>query len=78
MSGPVQDILRSGKGFRSNMINDKSNQMIAIVKNIEANIHKIPRPDKQDFRNKVLHLSKGLVEKKSLHVSSIYKKISIT
>ena len=42
------------------MINDKSKQMIEIVKDIEANIYKIPRSDQQDFRNKVLHLSKGL------------------
>ena len=48
--------------------------MIEIVKDIEANIHKIPRSDQQDFRNKVLHLSKGLVEKKSLHMSSMDRK----
>ena len=70
----VQDILRLGKDFSSNMINDKSKQMIEIVKDIEANIHKIPKSDQQDFRNKVLHLSKGLVEKKSLHISSIDRK----
>ena len=46
------------------MINDKSKQLIEIVKDIEANIHKIPRSDQQDFRKKVLHLSKGLVENK--------------
>ena len=63
----VQDILRLGKGFSSNMMNDESNQMIEIVKDIEANIYKIPRSDQPDFRNKLLHLSKGLVEKKSLH-----------
>ena len=78
MPVPVQDILRLGKGFRNNMINDKSNQMTEIVKDIEANIHKIPRSDQQDFRNKVLYLFKGLVEKKSLHVGSIDKKMSIT
>ena len=64
----VQDILRLGKGFSSNMINDKSKLMIEIVKDIEANIHKIPRSDQQDFRNKVL------VEKKSLDISSIDRK----
>ena len=62
----VQDILRLGKDFSSNMINDKSKRMTEIVKDIEANIHKIPKSDQQDFRNKVLHSSKGLVEKKSL------------
>ena len=67
----VQNILRLGKDFSSNMINDKSKQMIEIVKDIETDIHKIPRSDQQDFRNKVLHLSKGLVEKKSLHMNSI-------
>ena len=41
----VQDILRSGKDFSSNMINDKSKQIIEIVKDIEANLHKIPRSD---------------------------------
>ena len=56
------------------MINDKSKQMIEIFKDIEANIRKIPKSDQQDFRNKVLHLSKGLVEKKSLHISSIDRK----
>ena len=55
-------------------MNDKSKQMIETVKDIEANIHKIPRSDQQDFRNKYLHLSKGLVKKKSLHISSIDKK----
>ena len=58
----VQDILRLGKDFSSNMINDKSKQMIEIVKDIEANIHEILKSDQQDFRNKVLHLPKGLVE----------------
>ena len=48
--------------------------MIEIVEDIEANIHKIPGSDQQDFRNKVLHLSKGLVEKKGLHISSIDRK----
>ena len=56
------------------MINDKSKQIIEIVRDIEANIHKIPRSDQQDFRNKVLHLSTGVVEKKSLHISSIDRK----
>ena len=56
------------------MINDKSKQMIEIVKDIEANTHKIPKSDQQDFRNKVLHLSKGMVEKKSLHISIIDRK----
>ena len=41
----VQDILRLGKGFSSNMINDELKQMIEIVKDIEANIHKILRLD---------------------------------
>ena len=43
------------------MMNDKSKHMIEIVKDIEANIHKTPRSDQQDFRNKVLHLSKSLL-----------------
>ena len=43
------------------MMNDKSKHMIEIVKDIEANIHKNPRSDQQDFRNKVLHLSKSLL-----------------
>ena len=72
----VQDILRFGKGFSINMINDKSKQIIEIVKDVEANIHKIPRPNQQDFRNKVLHLSKGMVEKKSLHINSIDRKFA--
>ena len=42
----VLGILRLGKGFRSNMINDKSKQMIEMIKNFEANVHKIPRSDK--------------------------------
>ena len=58
----------------SNMINDKSKQMIEIVKDIKFKIHKIPRSDQQDFRNKVLHLSKGLVEKKCLHITNIDRK----
>ena len=41
MPDSVQGILRLGKGFSSNMINDKSKQMIEIVKDIEANIHTI-------------------------------------
>ena len=45
------------------MINDKSKH-IETVQDIEANINKISRSDQQEFRNKVLHLSKGLVEKK--------------
>ena len=45
----IQDILRLGKGFSSNMMNDKSKQMIEIVKDIEANIHKIPRSDQQEY-----------------------------
>ena len=48
--------------------------MLEIVKDIEANIHQIPRLDQQAFRIKVLHLSKGLVKKKSLHISSIDRK----
>ena len=68
----VQDILRLGKGFSSNMMNDKSKQMIEIVKNSEANIHKIPMSDQQDFKNKVLDLSKALVEKKSLQSFTIF------
>ena len=56
------------------MINDKSKQIIEIGKYIEANIHKIPSSDQQDFRNKVLHSSKGLLEKKSWHISSIDRK----
>ena len=67
----VQDILRLGKNFSSFMINDKSKQMIEIVEDIEANIHKIPRSNRQDFRNKVLYLSKGLAEKKRLRINSI-------
>ena len=70
----VQDILRLGEGFSNNIINDKSKQMIEIAKDIEANINKIPRSDQQDFRNNVLNLSKGLVDKKSLHISSIDRK----
>ena len=46
------------------MINDKSKQMTEIIKDIEVNIHKNRRSDQQNFKNKVLHLSKGLVEKK--------------
>ena len=72
----VQDVLRLGKGFSSNMINDKSKQMIEIFKHIEANIHKIQRSEQQNFRNKVLHLSKGLIEKKSLHINSIDRKFA--
>ena len=72
----VQDILRLRKGFSSYMMNDKSKQKIEIVKDIEANIHKIRKSDQQDFRNKVLHLSKGLVEKKSLHINSIHRKFA--
>ena len=68
MADSVQDIHRLGKSFSSNVTGDKSKQMIEIVKDIEANIHKIRRSDQQDFRNKVLNLSKGLVEKKSLHI----------
>ena len=41
----VQGIRSLGKGFSSNMINDKSKQMIEIFKDIEANIHNIPRSD---------------------------------
>ena len=70
----IQDILRLGKGFSSNMINDTSKQMIEIVKDIEANIQKIPKSDQQDFRNKVLHLSKGLLDKNRLDISSIDRK----
>ena len=36
--------------------------------------HKILRSDQQDFENKVLHLSKEFLEKKSLHISSIDRK----
>ena len=43
----VQDILRLGRDFSSNMTNDKSKQMIDIVKDIEANIHKIPESDQK-------------------------------
>ena len=50
----AQDILRLGKDFSSNMNNNKSKQIIEIVNDIEANIHKIPKSDQQDFRNKVL------------------------
>ena len=62
MPDSVQDVLTLGKGFSSIMMNDNLKQMIQIVKGIEANIHKMSRSDDQDFRNKVLHLSKGLVE----------------
>ena len=51
-SRTVQDIdldIRLGKGYSSNMINDESKQMIDIVKDIKANIHKIPRSDQPDF-----------------------------
>ena len=39
----VQDILRLGKDFSSNMNNDISKKMIEIVNDIEANTHKIPK-----------------------------------
>ena len=77
MPDSVQNILRLGKDFSSNMINDKTKKMIEIVKDIKANIHKILKSDQQDFRNKVLHLSKGLAEKKSLHIGSIDRKFVI-
>ena len=69
----VSDILRIRKNFSSNKMNDKSREMLEIVKDIKANIHKIPRSDQQDSRNKVLYSSKTFVEEKSLHISSINK-----
>ena len=56
------------------MMNDKSKQMIEIVKDIKANIPKIPTSAQQDFENTILHLSKGLNEKKSLRIGSIDRK----
>ena len=47
------------------------NEMNEIFKDIEANIYKIPWSDQQDLRKQVLHLSKGFVENKILHISSM-------
>ena len=56
-------------------MNDKSRQIIEIVKDIEANIHGIPRSDQQDFRNKVLHIPNGFVDGKHSDISSIGREI---
>ena len=78
----VRDILKLGKGFSSMVMNCRSRQVIAIIKdvqnvqvNVEANIDKIPRSDQQHFRNKVLHLSKSFTDKFCLHKSSTDRKI---
>ena len=54
----VTDILRLGKGFSSMALNCRSKQVVEIIKDVEDNIDKLPRSDQQDFRSKVLHLSK--------------------
>ena len=60
----VQDILRLGKGFSSNMINHKSKQMIEVLKDIEANIHKIPGSDPQDLGTRFCTYPRDWLRKK--------------
>ena len=69
------DILRMGKGLSSMALNCRPKQVVEIIKDVEANIDKIPRSDQQDFRSKVLHLSKSFIDKFSMHKSSINQKI---
>ena len=70
----VEDILSLGEGFSNSMINSKSKQMLEIIKDVEASIYKLPHSDQQDFRNKILHLSKDFVDKNNLHINIILKK----
>ena len=48
--------------------------MLEIIKDVEASIYKLPHSDQQDFRNKILHLSKDFVDKNNLHINIILKK----
>ena len=71
----VTAILRLGKGFSSMALNCRSKQVFEIMKDVEANMDKLPRSDQQDFRSKVLHLSKSFIDKFGMHKSSINQKI---
>ena len=50
--------------------------MMEIIKDVEANIHKIPELEQPYFKSKVLQLSKSVVDKKCLHISSIDRNIA--
>ena len=56
-------------------LNCRSKQVVEVIKDVEANIDKLPRSDQQDFRSKVLHLSKSFIDKFGMHKSSINQKI---
>ena len=53
----VKDILRLGEKFSSSFLTKKSQQVYEIVKNLEANIEKIPEKAQDEFRHKILSLS---------------------